>query len=185
LVADSLDTKHADHVSVANPRQGAALAQDSAAKIGIANMSMQDLDGELALEIRIPCAMHAAEGAGADFLAEVESAPRSFAGSRLAAGVRSLPCWLDARSVLTPVIGPVRAGQGVHDAQAFELGPFILRGRGQRKGRPVYGGAIGHERCDVVECLSRLHGTLPECCLPDSACGPFYRSPDRSRRGRP
>jgi len=51
-------------------------------------MTMEDLDGDLAFELRIPGAIDAAEAAFADFLEEMKAAPDVHALARVAGDAR-------------------------------------------------------------------------------------------------
>ncbi len=70
-----LDFEDADDVRLADLRERAAFTQQLRAQTIVGQMTMEDLDGNLAFELRIPGAIDAAEAAFADFLEEMEASP--------------------------------------------------------------------------------------------------------------
>ena len=61
-----LHAEDADDVGVTHFRERAPLTEQALGQLGVRDMPMQDLDGDFALELRIPCPIHAAERSRTD-----------------------------------------------------------------------------------------------------------------------
>ena len=70
-----LDGEDADDVVLAHFRERAAFAQQLCAQAIVGDVTMEDLDGDLPFELRIPGAIDAAEATFADLLEQMEAAP--------------------------------------------------------------------------------------------------------------
>ena len=142
-----LDAENIDDVGVANLRQRAALVQQPILEPRVAHSPMQDLDGHVPLELRVPRPVDAAVAAFPDLVGEAVLSPgverRSRRGSR-------------RRRIRQRRVLVVHSGFAMHVddvvEQAKTPGPLPLaRRRGLLDGIPVNGETVGNLLDGVVE----------------------------------